>query len=44
MSKGIENTRNEKKHAQLSLKEKRAKKSEKRAAKQARTVTPDSIQ
>lgn len=45
MTKGIEHSRNDKKKAQLSLKEKRMRKEEKRASKQARdTVTPDSLQ
>lgn len=44
MTKGIESTHNEKKRPQLSLKEKRAKKTEKRAAKHAHTVTPESLQ
>lgn len=44
MPKGIENLRGDKKKAQHSLKEKRLRKMEKKAAKQARTVTPESLQ
>jgi hypothetical protein len=43
MPKGIEGHKGDKKKAQFSLKEKRLRKVEKRAAKHARTVTPESL-
>ncbi|MCB1113480.1 MAG: hypothetical protein KDK62_01855 [Chlamydiia bacterium] len=43
MPKGIENSKSGKKKAKLSLKEKRQRKVEKRAAKQHRTVNPESL-
>lgn len=44
MTKGIEHNRSDKKRPQRSLKEKRAQKTEKRAAKNARTVSPETLQ
>lgn len=43
MPKGIENSKGSKKKAKLSLKEKRQRKMEKRAAKHSHTVTPESF-
>jgi hypothetical protein len=45
MPKGVEHSRGDKKRPQFSLKEKRQRKMEKRAAKQAKNiVTPDMLQ